>query len=337
MSAENQLAPSQELSEENAVPNLGQTAPAERQRRWLQYSLGAILLVVLLAAIVFGVMVESKRRAYLRRIDDAIERTNVAENSNHASACYSELFALVGEDGLGNLLASEADSIAVQAAWEEVRRTVPDSEDARVFRPDEEKLAWFVQFLESRLSTKTPTWWAEVVQDAKWFGRDFVQPGDPTESPYHKSGLLAVESPRGVTLQAESKTITLTSGSDVLEIPTSFARFYGYRLTHWAGRTFHNLSAAFTKYRCFLTLHDDIGYGPTVACIDRDSGEVLWESHACGCFWDTIARMDFRDAWVSVFIHNDRVILYGKSFQGVYAHAFRQNDGKTLFRFSSSF
>ncbi len=337
MGAENQLVPPQELSNENAVPHDGQTTPAKRQRRWLQYSLGAILLVVLLAAIVFGVMVETKRRALLRRIDDAIEKTNGAENLSRASACYRQLFALVGEGGLARLKASEADSIAVQAAWEEVKRTVPDSEDAPVFRPEKEKLALFVQFLESRLSTKTPTWWAEVVQDAKWFGRDFVQPGDPTESPYHKSGLLAVESPRGVTLQAESKTITLTSGNDVIEVPTSFATFFGYRLTHWAGGTFHNLSAAFTKGRCFLTLHDDIGYAPRVACIDRVSGKVLWEAHACGCFWDTIARMDFRNAWVSVVTHDDRVILYGKSFQGVYVHAFHRNDGKTLFRFSSSF
>lgn len=64
---------------------------------------------------------------------------------------YRSLLKLVGSEGLPRLQRHASDSIAVQAAWMQIQLTVPAEEPARaVPRPDRDKLARFLVFLEGR-------------------------------------------------------------------------------------------------------------------------------------------------------------------------------------------
>ncbi|HQR08656.1 MAG TPA: hypothetical protein PLN21_17660 [Gemmatales bacterium] len=79
---------------------------------------------------------------------------------------YRALFNKVGVEGLKKLQSYSDDSIALQAAWEEVELTVPISETRTAVKPDKKKLKEFLAFMEKRCRVKGPAWWTESLLNA---------------------------------------------------------------------------------------------------------------------------------------------------------------------------
>src|SRR5262245_15020188 len=57
---------------------------------------------------------------------------------------YRALFAAVGKQGLFDLQSSPHDSIAIQAAWEEVTLSVSEDDGPSGYHLDPSKLRWFL-------------------------------------------------------------------------------------------------------------------------------------------------------------------------------------------------
>jgi len=317
--------------------------PMARPKRWLQFSLRTLLIFALVAALAFGWLVELRRRAHFQMVEEAIKKVNAAEDLPTASLHYRELFAIVGKNGLQRLQRSQDDSIAIQSAWEAVKLTVPELKGTEVRRPNKEKLAWFVELVATRSGTTVPEWWAEVIQDARAHPQGNIYPGKPSKSPYHKSGFQFVNKPLslfkqvnvpiGTTVGADDRRITLESRDDSITIPRELVVLhdYGFLLNEDLSSvdnmisSVNNVSAAFTKDRCFIVLHDTLRNEPVVASVDRTTGNVVWKNRACGCLFFGFNSGERFHGWVSVIVHDDRVVVFGKASSAIYAHGFQRD------------
>ena len=256
----------------------------------------------------------------------------IASAQRFSGMDYQYLFATAGKSGLAALRRSQCDSIAIHAAWEEARSTVPEKRNSKVQRLDKGKLNWFVGFLEGRARVDAPRWWAQAVVDAHSNGGFTVSAGEPSKKPYHNAGIEGVDAPHDTTIKTEGSDYMLTIGMDTITIPDEFLRRTD------KGQLYGNFSGCFTPKHCFVTEHSDVGAPHDVVCINRSSGEVVWKAEACGSLHGLYSIMSYGyESWVSVTVQEDRVVVFGASPMGLYAHAFRIDNGKTVFRFSSRF
>jgi hypothetical protein len=79
-----------------------------------------------------------------------------------------------------------------------------------------------------------------------------------------------------------------------------------------------------------------VGYPYQLACIDRKTGKVVWNSDVFAHFWGAVsgARTEMS---VAVTEQGGRVVLFGLSWAGFHVEAFKPGDGTSLFRFSTGF
>jgi hypothetical protein len=267
-----------------------------------------------------------ERRAELKKL---IAELAKATWSHEAEESYRALFAACGQSELSALRRSEDDSIAIQAAWREIALTIPEENGPQVYRPDKDKLRWFLGFLEGRGRIDSPKWWAEIVADMRAHRRSNIFSREWAGNPYHEAGVKFVRAPHGTTIKKDGNDYLLTIGGDSVKLPDEILEKSD------DGELSGNFSGYFTPKRCFVAVHNDVGYQHTVACIDRSTGELVWRAKACGCFWG--GATGIHESRVSVTLHEDRVVVFGAAHTGFYAHAFRAEDGKTIFRFSSGF
>jgi hypothetical protein len=220
------------------------------------------------------------------------------------------------------------DSIALQAAWEEVTLTVPVKPKV-VVRPDRQKLDWFLGFLEGRAHVRAPPWWAEALLDSRANARDNIYPGNPKEPPYHSAGLDWSRSPRDTTLKREGGKAILRVGEQALAIPEDLLRKAD------SGRVWSNVSALLTPKRCYVAVHGDEGYGYWLTCIDRTSDKVLWKARVWASWWGGTTGVGHM--WVTVTEQKGRVVVFGAESIGMHVEAFRAEDGQNVFRFATSY
>lgn len=263
-------------------------------------------------------------------IERIIAKYDDIQSSREYSEFYRSLFTACEPSELAALNSNANDSIATQSAWEIVTMTVPKEDGPNVYRPEAFKLAWFVGFFEGRNRVTTPAWWRTVVLDARANRRNNIYPGEPNELPYHRSKIKGVACPTHATVTQADHVVTYRTSNDSIVIPEVLLD----RASD--GDLWCNISCAFTKKHCFAAIHDDVGYPHNVACIDRETGKILWKSKACGCWWG--AATGRHESWVAVMpTDGERVVIFGSASTGFYSHGFDARTGSTLFRFSNNY
>jgi hypothetical protein len=243
---------------------------------------------------------------------------------------YRKLFEMVGAEGIRKLEMHPDDGVAIQAAWEEVVLTVPEHESDSLFKPDRDKLNRFLGFLEGRARVRAPKWWAEVVLGSEAYRRDAIYGGRPKENPYHKAEAGTARSPHNTTLSSKDGKVVLHVGEESVAIPSGM-------LKYWSdGGVLDNVSASVTRTRCYIAVHDDVGFPFHLYCLDRQSDKILWASDVWGTFFGCGAT-GVHEGWVAVTKEDNRVVVFGATPSGFHVEAFRAKDGRSLFRFSSSY
>jgi hypothetical protein len=246
------------------------------------------------------------------RVLKAQQGSSPERGSLGAALAYRDLFTAAGRDGVGDLRAHPNDGIAVRAAWESVRS-------------GRQSRKWFVGFLEGRARVRAPDWWAAALTH----GQPLTgAPGAP-DDPYHEAGPGFGRAPKDTTLARDSgddAAIVVRVGGEAVRVPADVAR----RLRRPAWR---NVSALALSDRCYLAAHDDVGAGYPLACLDRRTGKAVWEAGVWG-HWSGAATGPHA-MWVSVTRQADRVVVFGASLTGYHVEAFRADDGKCVFRFST--
>ena len=117
---------------------------------------------------------------------------------------YHALFAVAGPQGVKRLQSSPCDSIAIQAAWQEVVLSIREGELPHTINIDPDKLRQFVAFLESHERLKVPPAWANFVMASQANRRNNTFPGHVLSmfSLYHAAGFQNTRASLDTTLAA---------------------------------------------------------------------------------------------------------------------------------------
>jgi hypothetical protein len=306
-------------------------------RRFFQFRISTVLLFVALCAVGLGwwrdhqdlrhalfllISAPSDDGEISADVERRVEAVLQAKQPSHAEGAYRALFKAAGTAGLSNLKLYRHDSIAIQAAWEEVELTVPEMEGPTVFRPDKDKLGQFLGFLEGRARVKVPKWWEQMVLDARANRRRNIYRGQPEEPPYHDAGMDHLWAPKNTTLRREDDKVVLRVDAEFVTVPEELLKRE------------RNISALIRPDRYYLVEHGNWGHPSELICIDRASSKILWKAEVWGTRWGSVSGQS--QEWVAVTEQNNRVVVFGAS-GGVNVEAFNADDGTNLFRFSSSY
>jgi len=273
---------------------------------------------------------------------------------------FNALFKRVGVEGLKQLRSNAHDSIALQAAWREVRLTLPEKEGVRRVRPDAAKLRWFLGFLEGRGRLRIPDWWQQTLLGARTFSRDdclnlplgqsiadqmrdrldrgtlqeLADDEPPIKPFYHDSGFRNIKTPLDTTLKEEAGSIVVSVGKDRTRMASALlSETFRSGFIRWP----RNLSALATSSRCHIATHGNFGSYHPLMCIARDSGKMVWKTKVWGHQLNGIIVMDSGSQRVAVTEQGGRVVVFGMSLSGAYVEAFDAKDGKNLFRLTTGY
>jgi hypothetical protein len=259
-----------------------------------------------------------------------VQKILKAKNLGEAEDHYKALFVYCGPAGLPPLRESANDGIALQAAWQEVALSTHTS---KAGHPNREKLVWFLGFLEGRIRIRPPDWWRQALLASKFNsgGSVFVLNVNKHQR-YKKTGLDDMMSPPGTTVKRKD-------ASFVLQVGEQSASISDYIVLN--RQRANRLSAAITARRCYLAVHDDLGFAYPLFCTDRASAQTFWKAEVWDVFWlrgglSWLSDPSVNDRAVTVVEQDGRVVVFGAGVSGLNVEGFRANNGTNLFRFSSS-
>jgi len=249
-----------------------------------------------------------------------------------SATVYGVLFKSATVARLRRLQTNPSDTIAIQAAWEEVELTVPFVEPAHAVRPDHEKLSWFLQFLEKRARVKAPRWWAEAILDARAYRRGNVYAGGinmgwPRMVERRDPKPKAAAPPRGTFDKQEDKSVVRV-GSLSVPIPEDLQD----KLKD--SGPIDGVSILITPSRCYIAAYDGFGCPYRLACVERSSAKVRWVADVWASWWGGCEG--WSQQWVEVTEQGDRVVVFGVA-GAFHVEAFRMDDGVNVLRFSNSY
>jgi hypothetical protein len=234
---------------------------------------------------------------------------------------FRRLFGHCKDAELAALRTSPDDTIALQAAWEEVRRA---GRGPQADGGDQGRRSWFLGFLEGRARLRAPAWWRQDL--LRWQARRHGR------HPYHWAGLDSVYTSRGTALKREGGKVVLVAGGASTVVPKGLLK------NGKDGRSYDNVSALVSGRRCYLAAHADLGFPYPLTSFDCASGKTVWQAEVWAVGgWQSLGLISTHpDMAVAVTEQDGRVIVFGSgSFAGSYVEAFRASDGTNLFRFGT--
>lgn len=254
---------------------------------------------------------------------------------------YNRLVRNAPSGKLREIRAGDDIGIALQAAWEEVRResriphTVED-DYVRRCRIDRSRVERFVAFMEGRLSIRVPVWWEELLQ------RSLLSAAangnvDLSVSP-KKHGLYYVNEvaigtedddviwvPNRIdSISRDSENLTISVGEHELVVPRLLRDPWGLNV------------ASVGKHRWIVAMHSNGHPGFPLLCIDADTQNELWRADVWGEFPIFKSGAGFFH-WVDFSPRNESVYVFGALNNAFYVEGFSLSDGQNLFRFSTSY
>lgn len=264
-----------------------------------------------------------QRAASSAQEEKLVKEILAANDPSSAATEFGALFKWAGADGLRRLMMNSSDTIAVQAAWEEVELTVPEKPE-RTVRPDRDKLAKFLGFLEGRARVQAPPWWSEAVLDARANRRGNVYAGGFRMADRREPKGNAPVPPLPATFDRQDGKAVVRVGAAFAPVPEDLPeklRLHG---------SFDTVSALMTPERCFVAVHGCIGYPYKLACVERASGKLRWISEVWASWWYSATGLHFHS--VEVTEQGGRVVVFGVASGTFHVEAFRMEDGINVLR-----
>jgi hypothetical protein len=259
-------------------------------------------------------------------IDKLVRAVVAAKNWDNAAAAYRELLGAASNADLQRLKRGPSDSVAVQAAWEEVERSLPVA-PARTVRPERDRLARFIGFLEERARVRAPGWWAEALLDARANRRFNVYGGGINIRSGAQVMPKGALTPDPAAFARVGGKLVVRAGSTSAPVPEDLPE-----KLEGQGVPPSSVSALITRHRCFVAVHDSLG-PYRLAAVDRPLGKVRWVTQVWGSSWANATGQHHR--FLEVTEQGDRVVVFGIETTGFHVEAFRAEDGAALFRFSN--
>ena len=275
-----------------------------------------------------------------------VERVLNAKDAGELSESVAQLMSKASKEQLQEYKRHTHSTIALHAAWEEVKRGVrgidPKSreEDKTIVNIDRPALQRFLGFVEGRLHVTPPEWWQKIVARAKIDSEvrhnlSLIYATNRKFNPYfHLRGsvhhlttfeVIPVED-GGYELKSDKFTCTISPQllEQIKKINPRDVDLPG--LTAWMNAE-----------RCVFGFHWFLSSEFTLHCIERKSGKLLWSTDVWGYFWGGFGGGGFLH-WAEMRIDGDTIYLFGIDATGIiYIEAFSMKDGKNQFHFTTNY
>ena len=232
---------------------------------------------------------------------------------------YQDYFTTLGREKLEDLLEDPNCGIALQAAWE-VNYTVvkrdPPIHGRSEWVLDENSVAHFLDFADSRLKVPISKWWRSSVRGVDVF------PGQhhTFELGYTKRNEYTLEE-FGCDFAFSNTNVKIKT----LEELRSSIREFNPHVTMVSDNS-----------RAFIVLYGERAYLYSIFAIDLSSGKILWQSKVWAC------RTGFSGGPAD-FGHNvymqlvDNIVVIFGVESSAYIEAFDVDSGEAKFRFCTSY
>ncbi len=279
--------------------------------------------------------------------DDTIDTTliDAAEDAGDLNDAYASLLCDAPPEGLAKLLTSDSTGLALQAAWEEVKRSMPRSPASPVrsrrsgmSRLNRVSLARFIGFVEGRLRVTVPDWWEDHLLIAKGGAIediDFLAMRIPDTGRGTYGNMPAYSGTKELDIDVEynggvSKVEVI---GDQLAIHLEDCVF---QVDRPSGSTIYVSVMDFKTSGCLALVHDNWP-GGILLNIDSSDGKVLWQQELWCDRAYYIRGGDGGFHWSEVKTKGDTVFVFGLRNDLVYIEAFELRTGKPQFRFSTTY
>jgi hypothetical protein len=250
---------------------------------------------------------------------------------------FRALYQELGTEGVRRLKAHPHDGVALRAAWEEVRQSVPEKAQANSRGKDLDgpTAQRYLGFLEGRLRVNAPPWWQKYFLAAQAYHRENIFFSIPYESwPYSKfqsvgtDRLLSV--PKGASLVKGAEGLVYKSEQGSLVVPSDAVDSEKVR------GPIDSLCASADSHRWYLAVHGSRGMGYPLFGINRATGKVAWQSSV----WAAATSAVYTGRgyhFVAVVPHADKVLVFGMANDVAYVEGFRAETGECLFRIGTTY
>lgn len=246
----------------------------------------------------------------------AVERLEHATRP-HDLAVAHELFDNATDQDVAQLMQHQSSRVALAAAWERVRRTVPDPKLVRGAKPDAQTLQRFLGFLEGRLQVDAPEAWERLLLTATTHGQVHIcfAPLDAEQQAGPNNDAVVSEANEGWRIKAGGRAWLLAK-SDVDEKKTSIDGF----------------AAAATMDAVVVGLFGNSAAPFLIYSIEPKTGNVAWKQEV----WASGGLIGGGVGWhqAQIVLDEDRCIIFGVSNLAAYVEVFKL-DGTELCRFST--
>jgi hypothetical protein len=253
---------------------------------------------------------------------------------------YKGLLIRASDETLNHLKAKNHTGIAIQAAWECVRRTMNlslrgDEEPERI---DPSAIQRFLGFVEGRLAVSPPDWWEKRLAKAKYRNRDdaMLILGLGWIHPYPVSQTAAnIFAPRGVTAKRVREGLSISVKNETLAVPLAVLK-KADEMSEKTGARWDSLSIAVVDKERFVVVFYPSEYSEfPLFCLSKSTGKVLWEAevwpgipHGSGGDYSQVAEIKIADGLVYIF---------GLTEYAAYLEAFSLSNGENKFHFGTSY
>lgn len=254
-----------------------------------------------------------------------------------AEEIHKKLFLAATAERLERLKTHEHPGIALQAAWEEVRRstlTVLDGNSLPEDAPPPEALAVqrFVGFVEGRQKLRLPKPFENFLLQAK-----IVAPGEivfyyndawpPLRRTYAD---LRVVQGQWASQDEFEKRLLVSAGGGTASVPLSFLGEAGEQGNAIA------LACVMNETRCFVGFLGVTCSPWRIMCFDRQDSRLLWATDVWGGrSLGGFSGGDDHCAWLRV--HDGHVYVFGMCARDAYIEAFDLDTGAAYFRFGTGY
>jgi hypothetical protein len=260
--------------------------------------------------------------------DDDISAVLNATSPGSFEKAFGSLVSKLRNVAIGELTGHENASLALRGAWHSMVVDSPGYGRAERLR-DQQGAHRFLGFLEGRLRMSPPSWWRDVLLDAR-----FDTDGNPRFSYderwslYGKSG-SQFRVHAGISAVSSNGEVKVSDGAISLSIPGVALK----ELSQGGGN--EQLDVLLKRETSILAAHSSSGFGFPVIALDTQTGRILWKVNA----WGAGVTRGFGVSYhrVSMILHHNEVVVFGVDPRALYVEGYSVSGGDVLYRFCTGY
>jgi hypothetical protein len=283
-----------------------------------------------------GVVVSTESQAQVNisrgEHNKVIETIDRASTPFELSAAYCALLERASDETLQKLMIDLQAGVAMQAAWERVRRSINKTAKSpnRSNLKDSNEIEQFLGVVKERVKKPLPVWWERTIREAV--------PTDPKQIVFpvsahrsYRKNSLELYAPDGISVEDQGQQYLIRTEKDKFTLPK--ASFDDRCIEP-------SLSVLVTPQFAYFATHPGVRSFFALKRLNRKSGELLefpiWTGPVVFQSGIILPGERLGDHVVSIEQTTDAVFVWGAERHSVYLEAF-STGGKNIFRFNSSY